>query len=253
MKRMILLLCLLLTLCGCGRADPETGGADYKPFAPEIRSDAEAASAASVRLRYAGGTYEPTLWMVCSYSGGVAADATRIQPQEAAAELTDAMWITLPVSFEYGTDLRRSDFTLYRMDENGGLLSPAAAGDSEGIPPGSLYWFRRMGDFTAPEEPGRYLCIGEVSFGTDSRYTGSQYVFAFEVPVSDGSSAVPVRLQHAGGAYTPELYTVSSRSAEREYYAAPIQALQAAETLTEDMWVTLPAEFGYGDGLQSQE
>ena len=95
------LLCLL-PLCGCRRAD----------------------SGAGVCLRHAGGVYEPELWMVYSYSGGLAADATRIQPDQAADDLTAGMWVELPVTFEYGSNLRKVDYTLYRVDENGDIEMP---------------------------------------------------------------------------------------------------------------------------------
>ena len=184
--RLAAALCALVCLlAGCQRYSiaegPVQAEAVFQPWVPENRSEAQGTSAADVRLQHAGGTYVPSLWMVNSYDGGIAADATRIQPDEAAKGLTAGMWVELPVTFEYGANLRRTDFTLYRMDENGELLPPSAAGDSEGMIPGSLYWYRRMADFTVPETPGRYLCIAEVSFGTDTRYSGSQYVFAFEV------------------------------------------------------------------------
>ncbi len=117
--------------------------------------------------------------------------------------------------------------------------------------------YRHAADFTAPEEPGRYLCIAEVRFAADTAQTVSEFVFAFEVLGPDGTAEpVPldcrVILHGADGDYTPELKLLYARDWNLASSGLPIQPQEAAAMLTEDMRVTLPVEFEYGDSLREQ-
>lgn len=244
-----LLVCFLLTLCGCGRADPGTGGTESGPAVSESKpaaSESESAAAKADRhviLHTAAGDYVPVTRPTWSLHNGIAADALPILPQDAAEALTEDMWLTLPLSFDYGEPLLGQSYDIYTL-------------------PGTKPVARGQAVFTPPEEEGAYLCVAKVTFGTEKEYDGCQYVFAFGVgdvaytPYAAEPPMGGVVLHGADGDFTPTLrLLLDERYGGIVTEMPPIRPEEAAEALTDDMWVTLPAEIGF-DGpifVQSYE
>ncbi len=225
------LLCLLLALCGCGRADPGTGEAESEPG---LAAQKEAAQAdRHVILHTAAGDYVPVTRPTWSLHNGVAADALPILPNDAAEALTEDMWLTLPIKFDYGEPLLGQSYDICTLPQT----KPVARGQSV---------------FEPPEEPGAYLCIAKVTFGTEKEYDGCQYVFAFGVGGVSYSPYVQepplggVVLHGADGDCTPALrLLLDERYGGIVAEMPPIGPEEAAEALTDEMRVTLPAEIEF--------
>ena len=215
----VLLLCLAVLLTGCGR-----------PAAPD-QAERQTPDR-HVILHTADGDHTPVTRPTYSLHGGVFADALPIFPEDAAEALTEDMWISLPVTFDYGEPLRGQSYDIYTLPDLKQVASQEA--------------------FAPPGEPGAYLCIAMAVFGTEKEYDGCQYVFGFGVggvPFTPYAPEPPIGgvvLRGADGDHHPALrLLLDERFGRVVTEMPPIGPEDAAAALTDDMRVTLPLTIGF--------
>ena len=236
MKRIAAALLCLLLLTGCSGAGPAGGTTDTAATAQTTTAQADH----HVILHTAAGDFTPYLRPLGSRHNNVFADALPIFPQDAAAALTEEDWVTLPVSFDFGEPLLGQSYQLYTLPE----LK-------------ALPW---QETFEPPKETGAYLCIARVSFGTEKEYDIIQYIFAFEVGQETDHALYGSRgtqdhwvILHAGdGDHRPALQVRYEDRKGTAIFSEELLPADAAAALTEDMWVTLPVEFEFGEMPREQ-
>ena len=81
--------------------------------------------------------------------------------EEMIKQTADADTIPAPLSIDKGSARGEGTYSVYDLDGN------------------EIYY--RNGAFALPEEPGEYLCVAELTFGTAENYSGYQLFFRFSV------------------------------------------------------------------------
>ena len=113
-----------------------------------------------VRIVMEAAEHTPEHNWLYRYEDGVSADGTRLSVEEMLAKTEGSRVIPAPFTVVTGNALENGAFSIYDLEGN--LIG------------------QRM-TFSVPEEGGEYLCVMELTFGTEKEYEGYQFFFRFSV------------------------------------------------------------------------
>ena len=115
------------------------------------------------RLRVISATHihTPQQNWLYTYEDGLTADGTRLTVEEMITKTESTGVLTYPFALDPGGAIDTGVYSVY---------------DLEGNP---LYLHRMV--FSEPQEPGTYLCVLEINFGTEEVYSGYQMFWRFVI------------------------------------------------------------------------
>ena len=141
-KYAALLLILLCLLPSCGSTNEEP--------APDVQ------------IFFSDTSFTPLQHWIYSLHKGVAADGLRLNAEDMLMLSADSGVVSAPFTIDTGSARKGGVYTLYRVSDSSEV-------------------YGRNASFEVPEAPGEYLCVVELSFGTDEHYAGYQLYFRFSI------------------------------------------------------------------------
>ena len=118
-------------------------------------------SADRLRVVSASQVHTPKQNWVYSYEDGVAADGTRLSVGEMIAQTEGGEVLTYPFSLDPGGAIDNGVYSVYDLE-------------------GNEVYHHKLG-FSKPEAAGEYLCVLEITFGSEKVYSGYQMFWRFVI------------------------------------------------------------------------